>query len=249
LNLLTIETSTLRTWAALEEVVYDGWVLRFANGYTGRSNSVIALYGSSLDIQTKIDYCEAQYRQRGLVPRFRVIPDSYPADLDIILEQRGYRYENESRVMTLDLSRITPFEPQTRVEIRLESEFHHEWARAFCEFNTAQSVHFQTLCQLLPTIKLPTCYASVVNEGEVVAVALLVRDGDYAGLYDVATRQTMRGRGIGKILIGSLLTHALRDEVKTVYLQMLATNAPAYRLYSGFGFREVYRYWYRVLNG
>jgi hypothetical protein len=49
----------------LQTVLYDGWLLNFANGYTRRANSVQTLYPSTLDLEEKIDYCEALYTREG----------------------------------------------------------------------------------------------------------------------------------------------------------------------------------------
>ena len=53
-----IEELALNAWPALQTKHYDGWVLRFANGYTRRSNAVIPLYESTLDLDEKINFCE-----------------------------------------------------------------------------------------------------------------------------------------------------------------------------------------------
>ncbi|MDB5085123.1 MAG: family N-acetyltransferase, partial [Bacilli bacterium] len=35
-----IEELTLNNWQPLQTMLYDGWLLRFAGGYTKRANSV-----------------------------------------------------------------------------------------------------------------------------------------------------------------------------------------------------------------
>ena len=46
---------------ALNTMQYDGWILRFSNGYTGRANSVSVLYPSEKDMAGKVAYCEKCY--------------------------------------------------------------------------------------------------------------------------------------------------------------------------------------------
>ena len=45
-----IELMLMRTWPAIEERTYDGWVLRFSRGYTKRSNCINPLYESYFDV-------------------------------------------------------------------------------------------------------------------------------------------------------------------------------------------------------
>lgn len=65
-----IEKVSLNSWPALQQILFDGWVLRFSEGYTKRANSVNPLFASSLDVEVKIDTCERLYAERGLPPSF-----------------------------------------------------------------------------------------------------------------------------------------------------------------------------------
>ena len=99
----SIEEISLTTWPALQTAFYDGWVLRFGEGFTRRANSVNALYPSTLDPVEKISHCAALYRARGMRPVFKMNAAVQPPDLDAILEQQGYQREGETCVQTLDL--------------------------------------------------------------------------------------------------------------------------------------------------
>jgi len=48
------EELSLNAHPSLQTQVYDGWILRYANGYTSRANSINPLYQSTLDLQEKI---------------------------------------------------------------------------------------------------------------------------------------------------------------------------------------------------
>jgi GNAT superfamily N-acetyltransferase len=60
-----VEEPTLNAWPPLTNVLYDGWVLSFSDGYTRRANSVHSLYPSRLPLADKIAVCEAAYAARG----------------------------------------------------------------------------------------------------------------------------------------------------------------------------------------
>jgi N-acetylglutamate synthase len=57
-----------------------------------------------------------------------------------------------------------------------------------------------------------------------------------------------RRRGYGHALVRGMLGWAAERGARHAYLQVVAANTPARRLYAGLGFREVYRYWYRILG-
>src|SRR5690606_30055125 len=81
-------------------VVYDGWLLRFADGYTRRANSVHPLYAGALPVDAKIEACERLYRAHGLRTVFKLTEVSQPRGLDEALEARGYSYDSGALIMT-----------------------------------------------------------------------------------------------------------------------------------------------------
>src|SRR4030042_4455225 len=73
-----IEEISVNAWPALQTSLYDGWVLRFAGGFSRRSNSILPLYPSQKEIIQKIRMCESLYRERGLPVVFKITPASDP---------------------------------------------------------------------------------------------------------------------------------------------------------------------------
>ena len=57
------EELSMNAWPALQTKLYDGWVMRFAEGYTKRANSINPIYGSSISLTKKLDYCEKGCRR------------------------------------------------------------------------------------------------------------------------------------------------------------------------------------------
>ena len=87
-------------WPALQTIQYDGWILRFANGVTKRSNSVNLLYPSTLDPEEKISFCEHQYVVAGIAPCFKITSISEPSDVDARLAGRGYKIHSTNKDLT-----------------------------------------------------------------------------------------------------------------------------------------------------
>src|SRR5215469_5058482 len=96
------EEASLCTWPALRELVHDGWVLRFSEGYTKRANSVNPLEAGSRGLAEKIQRCEAIYRANGLPTIFR-LPSFLPPEIDAALAARGYAVLDETLTLQMDL--------------------------------------------------------------------------------------------------------------------------------------------------
>ncbi|MCF7643767.1 hypothetical protein, partial [Acinetobacter johnsonii] len=75
-------------WPALKEVLYDGWLIRLANGATRRTNSVNVIGPGRRPLKEKIAYAEAIYRDNGRPSYFRLLSNAEP-ELEQILDSRG----------------------------------------------------------------------------------------------------------------------------------------------------------------
>lgn len=91
-------------WPALQTMQYDGWLLRFANGVTKRSNSVNMLYPSSIDPDEKITFCEDLFTNKGITPCFKITSIADPQDIDQRLEKQGYFIHSHISFQTLAFS-------------------------------------------------------------------------------------------------------------------------------------------------
>ena len=66
------EELAINSHPALQTQLYDGWQLRFSNGYTGRANSISMLYPSTIDEDEKIAECERRYAEQNLACNFKI---------------------------------------------------------------------------------------------------------------------------------------------------------------------------------
>lgn len=79
------------------------------------------------------------------------------------------------------------------------------------------------------------------GEGSLGAYAVLIRAADEAELLNLAVAGGSRRRGLGSALLRWVLDSAAEQGVRTVYLEVRASNEAARGLYESHGFEEVGR--------
>jgi N-acetylglutamate synthase len=237
-----IEELSMNALPALQTMHIDGWVLRFANGYTRRANSIAPLYPGRLPVEERIALCEKAYQQRGIKVNFKMTPETQPEDLDRILEARGYQVDASTCIQVLDLG---GWQPPQGSGARLDSEITDEWLSNYYRMSGIKNEYRPILLQLLRSILAEVCFASVWQAGEVAACGLGVSQAGWVGLYDIVTDPGCRRQGHGQQVVRDLLTWGKNQGAQTAYLQVMENNAPALALYAKMGFRGKYRYWYR----
>ena len=117
---------------------------------------------------------------------------------------------------------------------------------ALCALNAYDPGHHGTVRAITTRIEPPRAFASVRREGRIIGCGLgVVRQG-HAVLFDIVVEAAFRRCGLGRGIVESLLRWGGGRSAETVFLQVMTNNPPALAMYAGLGFREEYRYWYRV---
>ncbi|MFN2135574.1 MAG: GNAT family N-acetyltransferase [Candidatus Promineifilaceae bacterium] len=238
-DLRRIEEVSLDAWPALHTFAYDGWLLRFANGYTKRANSVTPLYAGELPAAEKIRYCEEQYWRRALRPIFRLALIHPEADLDRLLADAAYQRVDVTSVQGLEIGR--GFRASTRTVVAPLNT----WLRAFHLLNPARRDE-RAHEAILQQIAGPICPLILMNGTQPLACGLAVVQQPYVGLFDIVTEKDQRRKGYGRELTESLIAWGREHGASYAYLQVMRDNSPALALYEQLGFSELYRYWYRL---
>jgi ribosomal protein S18 acetylase RimI-like enzyme len=238
-----IEELSLNAWASLQTVLYDGWIIRFANGYTKRANSVNPLYPSSMEVDEKLRFCENLYREKKLPVVFKMTSAVYPSNLDDKLCKNGYQKDSPTSVQTVDLEATNLQAPS---ETEIQDNLSNEWLENFCNMSAISELHRKTLQEILTNIVPYHCFVSLKSNDRVVACGLGVLQSGYVGLFDIVTDKEFRSRGYGQQVVKSILAWGKQKKAKQAYLQVMLDNTPALNLYSRIGFMEQYQYWYRV---
>ncbi len=237
-----LECAAMLAWPAEEEKDYDGWRLRFADGFTKRANSVNGVGASTIDLSTKIAFCEAVYARRGLPPVFRITPFSEPAPLDRILEQRGYSRLDETHVLVQTLSENRA-PSDGALDVRLASPA--DWANVHAVLQDRSSTERAQMIGLIQRMPAGVSPLVGIQGADAVSCCLSVVVGGWLGIFAMAVHEDVKRRGIGTSMLRYALDRGRDDGATRAFLQVQVDNAPAYKLYLKEGFTLAYPYWYR----
>ena len=237
-----IEEAGLNSWPALQHLLFDGWLVRFAEGYTKRANSVTPLYPSLLAAEEKIARCEHLYQEKQLPTIFRLLSFTRESQhLDSLLARRGYSALDRTLVWSLKLpSSPTMEHPALRgISLRDWLLIYSQWSNRYSQL---QHIHRE----LLARIASPVLFAVLFQQGAPVACGLGVLEREVVGVFDIVTDPAQRRKGLGTQLVTGMLSWGKQHGAQHAYLQVTDSNLAAQQMYAKLGFQESYQYWYRL---
>jgi Acetyltransferases len=239
------EELTLNAWPAVQTRLYDGWLLRFADGYTKRANSVNPIYQFTLPLAEKIQYCEYEYQKQNLPAVYKLTADS-PPELDRELEKGNYMRFDETAVRLLDMNHYRYRKP---AGIIIENEFSDDWFRSFISCSNLENPKFQSAARnILHNISGEIVVISKKNNDKIIGCGFGAIERGNIGIFDIIVDRNHRGKGYGLDIMDGILSVAADKKMKNAYLSVIVGNVPAQRLYEKIGFQEIYHYWYRQKN-
>lgn len=240
------EAAGFRAWPAAS-VRYDGtWVIRLTAGHPAkRLNSINLLDPGDLDnLEERIERAARRFEAYGRPLTFRISPLAGVA-LSQYLDRHGWTRFSESLVMSLDLESVEFDHVIDQIPMKDLGRFIAAALRVHAEKESIRP----GLSEILTSIKAEPGMFVHESGGNAVATAICVRDGDLAGLFEIATEAAHRNRGYGSGIVLSALKWARLHGARIAWLQVEADNEPALAIYRKLGFRENYRYHYRCPRG
>jgi len=242
MSLKTIEEISLKMTPSFKDITYDGWVLKFFKKYFHKTNSIYPLNYGKININKKIDECENLYLKMGFSYAYRITPFSQPQNLDNKLNDKGFKKKFITRMLFLNLNDIL-LNSNKFSDITTDFD---EWSQAYKfigNFSDIESIIHEDFHKFLSQKK---CLMLIKNKKKYISCGMGIINNDYFGIFDVKTNKDYQQKGYATELIKTMLLWAKQNKAKYVYLNVDHSNIPACNLYYKIGFKEIYKYWFRI---
>ena len=226
------------------------WLLRAAEGFTGRANSALAAGDPGRPLPDAVEAVRAWYAalgQRAMI----AVPfgmDGPAGELDGLLDALGWsRRDGPAIVMTARPAAIAGLAaasaPVALISpVQVADAPDEAWLAMY---------HYRG--QKLPPVARRLlmsapwqAFASVREDGHTIAIGRVAADAGWAGMTAIETDPAHRRRGLATTVTVTLATLAASRGAMGLYLQVEDANAAARTLYAGMGFTNHHRYHYRI---
>ncbi|WP_251863297.1 N-acetyltransferase [Achromobacter sp. Marseille-Q4962] len=239
-----LEEAALNATAVQAQLLYDGWLVRFAPSAAKRARSVNVLGLSTRPLDERLAYCSSLYARHGLPLVLRLTSLGPDFGLDAELQARQFIHTGETRVMCMPLASADGDSPRG---LRFETVDAARFAAVAGEMRAHSPAHVREHRQRLQGLALDVQPVLATDAaGRCVAAGLGVLDGDVLGLFDIVTHPDERRKGHADALLRHLLACGAAGGARHAYLQVEPENTAARALYDRHGFKDCYAYWYRV---
>ena len=242
-----LERAAACHWQAPEQDRLGDWLLRAAEGFTGRANSALPLGDPGLPLPEAVAAAEDWYRRRALPPMI-VVPGVLdqgipPGPLENLLAERGwFPRPGPAFVMTAAIADI----PVTDTDVHVAPEPDESWLALYRYRGQDLPPIARTLLMSAPW----QAFASVRRDGRVVACGRISVAGapgeQWGAITAVQVDPAWQRRGLAAALTSALAAVAAGRGARRVLLQVETDNAPARALYFRCGFRDSHRYHYLI---
>ncbi|MEM7117924.1 MAG: GNAT family N-acetyltransferase [Chloroflexota bacterium] len=247
------EEVTANMAPAVDQLLYEGWLLRLTQGFSRNNNSVWPLYtdGRGLSKQSLVErlaFCEAQYAAYGLTCAFRLTDIPEHRDIDAFLAERGYGRSNPNFVMVKENVAGPEVDIVNGdiangdiVELTLD-----DYLDTIYRLRPGDPAIKAWERQIYQRLALPSAYVVVEREGKVCGYGRSVQQANILRVKNLWVSPDYRGQGVATQLMHGLFQLGRKDGATKVIVAVNEDNHVARRLYERLGFVNRYLYWYRV---
>jgi N-acetylglutamate synthase len=234
-----LELAAARHWQAPDTQPLGEWLLRAADGFTGRANSALPLGDPGRPLPAAVTAVEEWYRHRGLRPMIVLPQAAAPDHLENHLNERGWvSRPGPAFVMLADIDAL----PATSADL----EFSPEPDEAFLGLYRYRGQDLPPMARTLMMSAPWQSFGSIRRDGRAVAVGRVsVADG-LSVLTAVEVDAAHHRQGLGTAITAGLAAAAAAHGATRILLQVETGNDPARALYLRCGFQDSHRYRYMM---
>jgi GNAT superfamily N-acetyltransferase len=175
-------------------------------------------------------------------PTFRLTGVQAP-EADGLLRERGFTETEPTLVLVAGIGGDCSSDPEVSIAPTVTRRWVQETARSY----GGDKADDRTLIEIVSRIRQKAGFATLSLDDKPVAWGLGVVERDFVGLYDIVVAPELRGIGLGRRVVASLMAWGCSQGARKAYLQVLEANAVARSLYGALGFAPAYRYVHRIL--
>jgi ribosomal protein S18 acetylase RimI-like enzyme len=235
-----IENHGFRSWPALRVSHHYGWELRLSPALASRRvnslNAIAPEVGRFPDVlQEAVQICNAA----GVQCHVRLQPMA-GKEAQANLSARGLTPAGETTVKIRSLNQAFPQDGRVNVNAELTDE----WLDTYLQADWHADGERPHIASALASVQMPQAFAIAYDEGRPCAVGRGAVANGWLGIYQIATKQASRRRGLGQGVVTALLNWGKSLSAENAYLQVVSRNLPARGLYRGLGFEPLYTYDY-----
>lgn len=166
------EKASLKSWPALKQEMTNGWISRYAEGYTKRANSVTVLKPNKGLLEPQVTQCEWSYNRAGLPYIFRLLSFNDNSEIEAILDARGYSDGDHSLVLSQRMER-NKFPP-----VELDPVPVDKWIKHYCELSGTDRETHSTHVRMINNIDAAYTLSILQNNGHIMSCGLgAISDG------------------------------------------------------------------------
>jgi N-acetylglutamate synthase len=246
ISITDLEHAAAPGWRAPEEDRLGDWLLRTADGFTGRANSALAAGDPGMPMTDAIEAVGRWYRARGRPAMIAVpYPVGHPehSELDRVLAALGWTVRADAAtVMTRTTTGVARRARAVGAAVAIDPAPDAAWLAQY---------HYRG--QDLPAIAIRLltsapwqAFGSVRADAETIAIGRVAGSGDWAGLTAIEVDARHRRRGLATAVTAALAARAAARGAANLYLQVTDENIAARSLYQRLGFADHHGYHYRI---
>jgi N-acetylglutamate synthase len=234
-----LERAAARHWQAPDIQPLGDWLLRAAEGFTGRANSALPLGDPDLPLAEAVTAVEDWYRRRDLRPMIVLPQGAAPEPLEDLLAERAWvPRSGPAFVMTADIAGI----PASSTDV----DFAPEPGAAFLGLYRYRGQDLPPIARTLMMSAPWQAFGTIARDGRTVACGRISVAGDLGVMTAVEVDPSSRRQGLGAAITAGLAAAAAAKGARTILLQVETTNAAARALYLRCGFRDSHTYRYMI---